>query len=637
MRVGSETISLLGVMMKLGIRLRLVAAVVPLFLVVATVSIAGASGVQVAIAAGVAGVIALLAILELTIPFERLRLSTAEALRQAPTLAGNPAPDLMHEDCSQDGTGEIAQTIWVLLDRLGKTHMQLAERDLQFKDTLSHAHASLAAIAENSKKPLPALALASPWPDRNRQLNESIDSVNRKMAYAHSRVNTFNAILNELPDGVLVCDDKGHLVFLNTAAARMLPSARADSKTSIMQCFTTPPRSVVIDPDAPKLITPMQLLEWIGHNRGDICYATANDDQGSPVAIHRCKTPPNFVLKGYRVLQIRDIAFEMRESDAARQRHRRDVGHRLCLMMNNETLHSLVAVRTQAALLAQASKQSGQRDRFVPKVERLLEELSRQEIVITLLGWLGRMNKSEGTSQDAEEVRLRDVIDNVANKVQPMFRERTNSLEVNGDAGWMVADESWLTVLATGLLMHANHVLENKTIHLDVRRRTGGIGQKEQSELVVRYVGKPISGELVTDVQEPFGRINSAALASSGPGGFPLGLTVASRIAKLMGGDLTFGHSDGEVFLRTTLPTCESHVPTSRVATTFGSHDEPEFESTDALGGWEMGGKIDSTSEESGNLNPEVSERLVSVPFDPDVDSMLVEDTVGDWFGNNAK
>jgi len=305
--------------------------------------------------------------------------------------------------------------------------------------------------------------------------------------------------------------------------------------------------------------------------------------------------------------------------------------------MNNETLHSLVAVRTQAALLAQASKQSGQRDRFVPKVERLLEELSRQEIVITLLGWLGRMNKSEGTSQDAEEVRLRDVIDNVANKVQPMFRERTNSLEVNGDAGWMVADESWLTVLATGLLMHANHVLENKTIHLDVRRRTGGIGQKEQSELVVRYVGKPISGELVTDVQEPFGRINSAALASSGPGGFPLGLTVASRIAKLMGGDLTFGHSDGEVFLRTTLPTCESHVPTSRVATTFGSHDEPEFESTDALGGWEMGGKIDSTSEESGNLNPEVSERLVSVPFDPDVDSMLVEDTVGDWFGNNAK
>lgn len=72
--------------MKLGIRLRLVLAVVPLFLVVAAVSIAGASGVQVAIAAGVAGVFALLAILGLTIPFERLRLSTAEALRQAPTL-----------------------------------------------------------------------------------------------------------------------------------------------------------------------------------------------------------------------------------------------------------------------------------------------------------------------------------------------------------------------------------------------------------------------------------------------------------------------------------------------------------------------------------------------------------------------
>ncbi len=623
--------------MKLGIRLRLVMAVVPLFLVVAAVSIAGATGIQVAIAACVAGVVALLAILALTIPFERLRLSTAEALRQAPTLAGNPPHDVMREDCSQDGTGEIAQTIWVLLDRLGKTHAQLAERDLQFKDTLSHAHASLAAIADNSKKPLPTLAHASPWPDRNRQLRESIDSVNRKMAYAHSRVNTFNAILNELPDGVLVCDDKGQIVFLNSAAIRMLPSGKADSKTSITQCFTTPPHSTVADPDAPKLISPKQLIEWIGHNRGDICYATADDDQGSPVAIHRCKTAPNFVLKGYKVLQIRDVALEMRESDAARQRHRRDVGHRLCLMVNNETLHSLVAVRTQAALLAQTSKQAGQRERFIPKVERLLEELSRQEIVITLLGWLGRMNKSEGTSQDAEEVRLRDVMDTVANKVQPMFRERTNTLEVSGDAGWMVADESWLTVLATGLLMHANHVVENKTIHLEVRRRSGGMGQKEQSELVVRYTGKPISAELVTDVQEPFGRINSAALASSGPGGFPLGLTVASRIAKLMGGDLTFDHANGEVFLRTTLPTRESHVPTSRVVTTFRSNDEPEFEPTDALGGWEIGGKVDNSAEESGNLNPEMSGRLVSAPFDPDVDSMLVEDTVGDWFGSSAK
>lgn len=141
----------------------------------------------------------------------------------------------MCADSSQDGTGEIAHTIWVLLDRLGKTHKQLAERDVQFKETLTHVHASLTAIADNSKKPLPVLAHSSPWLDRNRQLRESIDSVNRKMAYAHSRVNTFNAILNELPDGVLVCDDKGQLVFLNSAATRMLPSGKADSKTSITQ------------------------------------------------------------------------------------------------------------------------------------------------------------------------------------------------------------------------------------------------------------------------------------------------------------------------------------------------------------------------------------------------------------------
>ncbi len=108
--------------------------------------------------------------------------------------------------------------------------------------------------------------------------------------------------------------------------------------------------------------------------------------------------------------------------------------------MNTEATSALEAIRTQGGLLAQTAKQTGQRDRFLPKVTRLFEELSRQEVVVMLLAWLGRLNKSDGTIPDAIETRLRDMADTVAEKVRTMFRERTKR---TNRRGWPASAGCW--------------------------------------------------------------------------------------------------------------------------------------------------------------------------------------------------
>ena len=58
---------------------------------------------------------------------------------------------------------------------------------------------------------------------------------------------------------------------------------------------------------------------------------------------------------------------------------RRLTGQRMSLLVAREAGPALETIRTPAGLLAQAAKQAGQRERFAPKVQRILEEVGRQK------------------------------------------------------------------------------------------------------------------------------------------------------------------------------------------------------------------------------------------------------------------
>lgn len=615
---------LLGVPMNLRLRARLILAVVPPFVLIAGLALLNMSPAILAASAVVAGLAAAGGVLLLTVPFERLRVAAEEAVRQAPDVASESSVGSR----PTDGTGEIANAIWILLDRLTRTHASLLERNLQFSSAIDQASRSLSLLANESPGELPKFELPSPWPERSAALVAQIVQAGRLVTYGTRRVQAFHAILNELPDGVLVLNDRIQVKFANGSAARLLPPLDLPSGAVLANCFVDPGAAAVADPDAPQPLPAAQVVSWIQQPRGERCLGAANDGNATPIEIRVLSVPSGKFLKGYRVLQLRDVSGERRDSASARERNRREIGQRLCRLVNDETAPAIESVRTQAGLLAQAAKQAGQRDRFLPKVTRLLEELGRQELVVTLLGWLGRSMKSEGTNPDAVEVRCRDVVDGVFEKVQSAFRERANALEVHGDCGWLVADEDWLVALVSGVLLHANHAVAEKAVRLELRKRSGGVGQLELSELAVRYPGPPISSDLTGDILEPFGRLQSTALSPSSAGdGFPIGLAVAARIARLMGGELQLDHENDIVSIRALLPTRQSHTPPPRLPAPGMS--EPKFEQTDFLGEWNVGGNVAFDLNDTGATDATLHLSQPVAEFE--------DDTVGNWFGGSSE
>ena len=107
--------------MSLGLRVRLLAVAVPPFALVAGLALAGLPGAAVAGAAAVSALTVGAAVALLTAPFERLRATASESLKQA-ALAAEAPP-------GGDGTGAVRLAISGLLDELRLTRHTLQERE----------------------------------------------------------------------------------------------------------------------------------------------------------------------------------------------------------------------------------------------------------------------------------------------------------------------------------------------------------------------------------------------------------------------------------------------------------------------------------------------------------------------------
>jgi K+-sensing histidine kinase KdpD len=254
--------------------------------------------------------------------------------------------------------------------------------------------------------------------------------------------------------------------------------------------------------------------------------------------------------------------------------------------------------------------------------------LSRQEVVITLLGWLGRLTKTFGSSQDLSEVRLREQVEEVTDKLKAVYGDRGNGVAINGDAGWLIADEEWVTVLLTGVLLHANMCAKKEQVKVDLRRRSVVSNDREQGEILVRYPGTQMSEDCIADVREPFRRPNSIALESTSELGFPLGLAVANRIIGLMGGQLAIETDGTDCILRVLVPTratgsrIESIAATARSLPNLPEDAEP----TDMLGDWLVGGG------QAPAVDPMPATTPAPVAVSNEEPAHEGGETLGDWF-----
>lgn len=612
--------------MPLSLRTRLLVVIVPLFLVVGGLAAANLPGVWVAVGAGAAAAGGAVAVVWLTAPFVRLARfadRAAEAVNKIAPLA-DPPP-------GGDGSERVKHTLNALWQQAEETHATLLAREHEFETALYELTSTLAGLANDPRKPANLTTPACPWPDRAVAAVKAVKAVGGVLGNLQRRAAGFQTVLNDLPDPVLVLDADHKVLVANKAAGDLYDQPHTELAKKPFTGLFRRVEADLWEPEQAPPHGPDQLLAWVSQPTGGACEAVADtpEDGGTRVAVS-VRPPAGRGGKQFTVLLLKDLTRQMKKDSDVRLHHRRVVAQRLCLLIENEAKPALEAIRTNATLLAQAAKQAGQRERFVPKVQRMMDDLGRQEVVITLLGWLGRLTKTFGSSQDLGEVRLRAAVDEVGEKLTAVFGDRNNELVVSGDAGWLIADEEWVTVLLTGMLMHANLSCKGSKVGVELRRRSVVMADNEQGEILVRNPGPMLPEEALADVREPFRRPNSLALESTSELGFPLGLAVANRIASLMGGQLDISAEGAGVCVRISVPTrsVSSRVGSKAAISVPPTTPAPGVQGTesgDLLSEWTVGG-LSSGLELVSTANPTVLADTSDLPDGPFGESL------GDWF-----
>jgi nitrogen-specific signal transduction histidine kinase len=594
--------------MKLSLRLRLIACCVPGFLLVAALAAAGVPGAIVACASVLACGLSGLGVYIAMRSFEQLH-DASQGKATWPTLASSEV-------------GPIAIKSQELEDTV-------TQREYQLHNLMRESTISLQAFV---KSQTPTVTIPeTPWMDQSEQFAKAITEAGQSLTQSRRRANVLQSVLNDLPLAVLVFDQRKQLQLMNSTAEKWfahLPNKGL--RQTLARFLVEPEASKNHDPDAPRPMQPQEVLTWLNGTRGGACLATVDGPHQSPmlVEISVASVIDRKMSQGLTII-LRDVAANRQTDESIRHRQRQLIGKRLSRLVAREAIPSLESIRNAATLLAQAAKQSGLRDRFVPKAQRLLDEVGRQELIAAVLGWFGRSNTTSLGESENREIRMLDLLDDVRTKLASAFSARNNTLSIKGDSGWLFTDEEQLNVLLTGLLLYSTSSAENSEVKVELRRRSIVQAQDEQSEISVRFPGPAPSQDLLEDIRDPFRRPYSTAFDPSGNAGFVLGLAVSQQIATHLYGQFTVEAENGQVCLRLLLPTRadKKQVVGAAEQLTGITHEA----ASDALEGWSVGGGRTDQQDE------EVYEAAVPVGSTAVVDSTPIQnaDTLDNWFGSS--
>ena len=148
------------------------------------------------------------------------------------------------------------------------------------------------------------------------------------------------------------------------------------------------------------------------------------------------------------------------------------------------------------------------------------------------------ISKIEAGKMDlfVEEFKVDDMIQNVANSVQPLIERNDNelSVEYNGDLGAMCADEIRVRQVLFNLLSNAAKFTSKGLITLQVRRQNTETGDIVCFQVTDTGIG--MSADQVKHIFHAF--IQGDATTTRRFGGTGLGLAISRHFCHLMGGDI---------------------------------------------------------------------------------------------------
>jgi two-component system, OmpR family, sensor kinase len=176
-------------------------------------------------------------------------------------------------------------------------------------------------------------------------------------------------------------------------------------------------------------------------------------------------------------------------------------------------------------------------DEYRRSLEASQRAARRMQAVVERLLALARDVAGADVDQ-AVEVRLRDLVQRVADDLAPLAMTRGIAVDVTGDPVTVTGDPDRLVDAFTNVLANAiQYNIEGGRVTIAVRH------DAHHAEVTVADTGTGIAPDDVPRVFEPFFRADPARQHDEGGAG--LGLTVAQTILRRHGGDVTITSEPG--------------------------------------------------------------------------------------------
>ena len=138
---------------------------------------------------------------------------------------------------------------------------------------------------------------------------------------------------------------------------------------------------------------------------------------------------------------------------------------------------------------------------------------------------------------------LSNVVTEAVDDHRGMAQEHQVTIHVSAPSAPVITDPLRVRQILANLISNAiKYTPPGGEIHVSIIRATTGVAPKGQIGVEVRDTGRGIPRELRGHIFEEFFRVRTPGSADNGNG---LGLAISRRMARLLGGDVTFGDSDG--------------------------------------------------------------------------------------------
>jgi PAS domain S-box-containing protein len=313
---------------------------------------------------------------------------------------------------------------------------------------------------------------------------------------------TLNAILNNLTEGVLVADSRGHVVFANSTARAMLGVT------------DTEPLDELPDP-------------WEGFSLPEAVAHCTNSREGVEAGVRYEETFLRVKLeclveldnnRGEVLVVIQDLS-EGRQLEANQQRFLANAAHQLRT--------PIMAVVGAAELLATGEDADPAIKRrllnHIFSEGRRMQRLSDILLRLSRIGWDRR-------DPDLEIVDLREAAQQAAELMEPLAQSAGLRIFVEGEGARVRADYEWLQEV---LLVLFGNAIKHSSRGGDIRVRT------RSGAVTVEDEGAGI-GQI--DLPHIFERFYRGRGSSEG---FGLGLSICKELAERMGGSISIRSQEG--------------------------------------------------------------------------------------------